>query len=112
MPMKACMHKIPTGEGARGTSWPSAWPVRVEATPAWLSSTEKGVYGKPASEDFRSDANHWKRIVQKSYMQGLGIDWNSVRKVMDMKAGYGGYARTLLFSECKIREIYNRYVIN
>lgn len=95
--MKACMHKIPTGEGARATSWPPEWPVRVESTPSWLSSTEKGVYGKPAAEDFQSDAAHWRRVVAKSYIQGLEIDWNSVRKVMDMKAGYGGYALTQFF---------------
>ncbi|KAG0621314.1 hypothetical protein M758_3G010500 [Ceratodon purpureus] len=96
VPMKACMHKIPSGEGVRGTSWPADWPLRVESTPTWLSSTEAGVYGKPAAEDFRSDTDHWKRVVHKSYMQGLGIDWTSVRKVMDMKAGYGGFAAALI----------------
>jgi len=91
------MHKIPTGEGARGSSWPSEWPVRVQSTPSWLSSTEKGIFGKPAAEDFQSDAAHWKRVVAESYIRELGIDWNSVRKVMDMKAGYGGYAPTPFF---------------
>lgn len=92
VPMKACMHRIPSGEGARGTSWPPEWPVRVESTPSWLRDTGKGVYGKPAAEDFQSDLEHWRRVVAKSYMQGLDIDWKFVRKVMDMKAGYGGYA--------------------
>lgn len=87
--MKACMHRIPSGEGVRGTSWPAEWPLRVESTPAWMNST-KGVFGKPLSEDFRADTDHWKRVVQKSYLEGLDIDWKSVRKVMDMKAGYGG----------------------
>lgn len=88
--MKACMHRIPVGKGSRAASWPVEWPLRVDATPAWLSSTEKGIFGKPQVEDFEADAKHWKRVVEKSYMKGLGIDWNSIRKVMDMKAGYGG----------------------
>jgi len=94
--MKACMHKIPTGEGARATTWPPEWPIRVESTPSWLNSTEEG---KPAAKDFQSDAAHWKLAVSKSYIQGSDIDWNSVRKVMDMNAGYGGYALSHHFLE-------------
>lgn len=87
VPMKACMHKIPTGEGARATTWPPEWPVRVESMPFWLNSTAK---------DFQADAAHWKLAVEKSYIQGSDIDWNSVRKVMDMNAGYGGLAAALV----------------
>jgi hypothetical protein len=89
--MKACIHKLPTTEGARATSWPAEWPLRVESTPAWLSSSERGIYGNPVAEEYRADTEHWKRIIEKSYLQGLGIQWSSVRNVMDMKAGYGGY---------------------
>lgn len=88
--MKPCLHKIPEGKGARGTSWPEEWPVRVESIPSWLSTTDKGIYGKPVAEDFRVDTEHWKHVVSKSYLEGVGIDWTSIRKVMDMKAGYGG----------------------
>jgi hypothetical protein len=89
--MKPCIHKLPATEGARGTSWPADWPLRVDAAPAWLSAAEKGIYGKPVTEDYRLDTEHWKRIIDKSYLQGLGIQWSSIRNVMDMKAGYGGY---------------------
>jgi len=84
------MHKLPSAEGARATSWPADWPLRVEATPSWLSSTEKGIYGGSLAEEYRSDTDHWKRIIEKSYLHGLGINWGSIRNVMDMKAGYGG----------------------
>ncbi|KAK1367725.1 hypothetical protein POM88_033817 [Heracleum sosnowskyi] len=50
-----------------------------------------GVYGKAAPEDFAADYEHWKRVVSASYLTGLGIDWSSVRNVMDMKAVYGGF---------------------
>lgn len=88
--MKACIHKLPSGEGARGTVWPAEWPIRVEATPSWLSATTPGIYGKPAAEDYRMDTDHWKRVIEKSYLQGVGINWDNIRNVMDMKAGYGG----------------------
>lgn len=85
--MNSCIHKI---QGPRATSWPEEWPQRVDATPSWLSDTEKGIYGGNLAEEYRSDTEHWKRIIEKSYLQGLGIDWSAIRNVMDMKAGYGG----------------------
>lgn len=88
--MKACLHKLPSTEGARATTWPTDWPLRAESTPSWLSNSDKGIYGGSLAAEFRSDADHWKRIIEKSYLHGLSIDWSNVRNVMDMKAGYGG----------------------
>jgi hypothetical protein len=87
--MTACIHKIPSEQEARGIEWPQEWPLRLTSAPVWLSK-EKGVYGKPAEADFRSDTEHWHRVVEKSYLRGLGIDWTNIRNVMDMKAVYGG----------------------
>eukprot|EP00249_Psilotum_nudum_P019463 c27264_g1_i2 orf=33-2459(-) len=92
--MTACLHKIPDKEGAHGNEWPEDWPQRLEAAPAWLNNA-KGLYGKAAATDFRTDTEHWQRVVEKSYLKGLGIDWNRVRNVMDMKAAYGGFAAAL-----------------
>lgn len=88
--MKPCMHKIPDAEGARATRWPAEWPLRVESAPYWLSETETGIFGQPLAEEFKSDMEHWKRVIENSYMEGVGIDWSTVRNVMDMKANYGG----------------------
>lgn len=96
VPLKACIHKIPTSDDARAKIWPADWPIRVDSTPSWLSTTETGIYGKPLAEDYQSDSDHWKRIIAKSYLQGVGIKWNSIRNVMDMKAGYGGFAAALV----------------
>ncbi|KAI3807539.1 hypothetical protein L1987_23469 [Smallanthus sonchifolius] len=93
--LEACMHKVPVDESARGSKWPEAWPQRLESPPYWLKTSEVGVYGKPAPEDFTSDYDHWKRVVSKSYLSGLGIDWSSVRNVMDMRSIYGGFAAAL-----------------
>ncbi|XP_076891228.1 putative methyltransferase PMT24 [Bidens hawaiensis] len=93
--LEACMHKVPTDESARGSKWPETWPQRVESPPYWLKSSEVGVYGKPAPEDFTADYENWKRVVLKSYLKGLGIDWSSVRNVMDMRSIYGGFAAAM-----------------
>jgi len=53
------------------------------------------VYGKPAPEDFAADLAHWRKVVRSSYLAGMGIDWKTVRNVMDMRAVYGGLAAAL-----------------
>lgn len=95
VPLQACMHKVPVASSERGSQWPEEWPARVGKAPYWLSSTEVGVYGKPAPEDFVADYEHWKRVVKNSYLKGLGIDWSNVRNVMDMRAVYGGLAAAM-----------------
>jgi SAM-dependent methyltransferase len=90
VPMKACIHRIPTGEGAR-SKWPREWPLRVEFAPSWLTGSKKGIYGSPAVQDYESDTAHWMHVIQKSYLEGVGLNWSTIRNVMDMKAGYGGY---------------------
>lgn len=80
--MESCLHRVPTDE-ERGTEWPEEWPQRLEKVPFWLKGD--------LHDRFISETEHWKRIVSKSYLQGLGIDWSAVRNVMDMKTVYGGY---------------------
>ncbi|KAL7617640.1 hypothetical protein Lser_V15G00341 [Lactuca serriola] len=93
--LQACIHKVPVDSSVRGSEWPKTWPQRLESPPYWLKSSEVGVYGKSAPEDFTADYENWKRVVSKSYLNGLGIDWSSVRNVMDMRAIYGGFAAAL-----------------
>ncbi|KAI3685733.1 hypothetical protein L6452_34991 [Arctium lappa] len=93
--LQACMHRVPVDGSMRGAKWPKRWPKRLESPPYWLKSSEVGVYGKPAPEDFTADYENWKHVVSKSYLNGLGIDWSSVRNVMDMRSIYGGFAAAL-----------------
>ncbi|KAF5454516.1 hypothetical protein F2P56_024174 [Juglans regia] len=95
VPLQSCMHRIPVDETERGTRWPEAWPRRVQAPPYWLNSSQMGIYGKPAPQDFVADLEHWKQVVKTSYMNSLGISWSDVRNVMDMRAVYGGFAAAL-----------------
>ncbi|KAL6228019.1 hypothetical protein ACLB2K_001973 [Fragaria x ananassa] len=95
VPLQACLHKVPVDASERGSQWPEQWPARLDKAPYWLLSSQTGVYGKPAPEDFTADYEHWKRVVDKSYLNGMGINWSSVRNVMDMRSVYGGFAAAL-----------------
>ncbi|XP_074351330.1 putative methyltransferase PMT24 [Apium graveolens] len=95
VPLQLCMHTVPVDEAERGSQWPQEWPRRLQLAPYWLNRSKMGIYGKPASDDFVSDHEHWKRVVSKSYLNGLGISWSNVRNVMDMRAVYGGFAAAL-----------------
>ncbi|KAI3770872.1 hypothetical protein L6452_02020 [Arctium lappa] len=55
VPLQACMHKIPISASERGSEWPEQWPSRMEKPPYWLLSSQVGVYGKAAPEDFTVD---------------------------------------------------------
>ncbi|WOK94577.1 putative methyltransferase PMT24 [Canna indica] len=93
--LQACMHRLPVDSASRGKLWPEQWPLRLEKVPYWLNSSQIGVYGQPAPDDFVSDYEHWKRVVSKSYISGMGINWSNVRNVMDMRSVYGGFAAAL-----------------
>ncbi|PUZ63164.1 hypothetical protein GQ55_3G046000 [Panicum hallii var. hallii] len=93
--LQACLHRVSTDPSARGSQWPAQWPDRLATTPYWLSADQVGVYGKPAPADFAADQEHWRKVVENSYLDGMGIDWKNVRNVMDMRAVYGGFAAAL-----------------
>ncbi|TQE07957.1 hypothetical protein C1H46_006490 [Malus baccata] len=92
--LEACMHKVPEGVLDRGSQWPLQWPSRLQKPPYWLKS-QLDVNGKSAPEDFVSDYKHWKKVVSETYLNGMGINWSTVRNVMDMRAVYGGFAAAL-----------------
>ncbi|XP_050228097.1 probable methyltransferase PMT27 [Mercurialis annua] len=95
VPLQSCMHRVPVDENERGTRWPEDWPNRIQTPPYWINSSQMGIYGKPAPQDFTTDYEHWKHVIRSSYLKGLGISWSNVRNVMDMRAVYGGFAAAL-----------------
>ncbi|KAL6894176.1 hypothetical protein ACP4OV_008274 [Aristida adscensionis] len=84
--IRHCLHKAPVGIEERGSDWPEEWPKRLETFPEWLGDLQTRV---------SADHNHWKAVVEKSYLDGLGIEWSNIRNVMDMRALYGGFAAAL-----------------
>lgn len=84
------MHRLPIDSSSRGVQWPDEWPLRLAKAPYWLRRSQIGVYGKPAPEDYVVDYERWKHIVSRTYTNGMGIDWSTVRNAMDMRSVYGG----------------------
>ncbi|CAN6200530.1 unnamed protein product [Urochloa humidicola] len=105
--LNSCMHRVPTAPSERGARWPPEWPRRVRTPPYWLDAARAGVYGKPEPEDFAVDYDHWRRVVDRSYLNGLGIDWSRVRNVMDMRAAYGGFAAALREKKAWVMNVVN-----
>ncbi|KAL0359144.1 UNVERIFIED_CONTAM: putative methyltransferase PMT23 [Sesamum angustifolium] len=80
VPLDSCL--VPLQDDA--PKWPSAWPERLTDKPPRLPSEPDG------EEMYKGDTRHWSALVSEVYLGGLGVNWSSVRNVMDMNAGYGG----------------------
>lgn len=80
-PIHTCLHRVPAAIEERGSDWPEEWPNRLVNFPDWLGDLQGRLH---------ADQDHWKSVVERSYLNGMGIDWSMIRNVMDMKAIYGG----------------------
>ncbi|KAK4367177.1 hypothetical protein RND71_015057 [Anisodus tanguticus] len=85
-PLDSCLLPLPTSS----YEWPAPWPQRLNTKPLSLSLETD------AEEIFNEDTRHWAALVSDVYLGGLGINWSTVRNVMDMNAGYGGFATALI----------------
>jgi hypothetical protein len=54
--MTHCIHRILD-------SAHSQWQARLMAKLTWLTHTEIGIYGTPATEDDCADTQHWEHVV-------------------------------------------------
>ncbi|GFQ07397.1 probable methyltransferase pmt23 [Phtheirospermum japonicum] len=86
VPLDSCLVPLP-GESYE---WPSTWPERLNDKPPSLSVEPD------AEETFKGDTRHWSALVSEVYLGGLDLNWSNVRNVMDMNAGYGGFAAALI----------------
>ncbi|KZV39273.1 hypothetical protein F511_14574 [Dorcoceras hygrometricum] len=85
-PLDSCLVPLPNNS----QKWPSYWPERLSDVPPSLSSEPD------AEETFKADTRHWSALISEVYLEGLAINWASVRNVMDMNAHYGGFASALI----------------
>ena len=46
--------------------------------------------GKSQQNEFEEDSKHWLRVVEHLYLNGLNLDWATIRNVLDASAHYGG----------------------
>ncbi|KAG6624370.1 probable methyltransferase PMT10 [Carya illinoinensis] len=88
--LKACITPLPeTGYGANVTPW----PARLHYPPDRLQSIEMDAY-KSRKEIFKAESKYWNEIIT-SYVRVFRWKGFKLRNVMDMRAGYGGFAAAL-----------------
>ncbi|KAK3229471.1 hypothetical protein Dsin_001352 [Dipteronia sinensis] len=83
-----CISRLPVDSNL---NWPKRWPQRLSSKPPSLATEPD------AEEAFKNDTKHWLALVSDVYREDLGINWSSIRNVMDMNAGYGGFAAALIY---------------
>ncbi|XP_009597736.1 probable methyltransferase PMT11 [Nicotiana tomentosiformis] len=89
--LKACITRLPEeGYGANITTWPS----RLHDPPERLQSIQLDAYIS-RKELFRAESRFWKEIIE-SYVRALHWKNFKLRNVLDMRAGFGGFAAALI----------------
>ncbi|KAK9061153.1 hypothetical protein SSX86_018333 [Deinandra increscens subsp. villosa] len=89
--LKPCISRLPEdGSGANITKWPE----RLNNPPQRLQSIQLDAY-VTKNDMFIAESKFWNKIVE-GYIRGLGWGRFKIRNVMDMRAGYGGFAAALI----------------
>ncbi|XAR71992.1 Phosphoethanolamine N-methyltransferase [Bertholletia excelsa] len=89
--LKACISRLPEdGSGANLM----AWPARLHNPPARLQSLEMDAFIS-RKELFKAESKYWSEIIE-SYIRALHWKKFKFRNVLDMRAGFGGFAAALI----------------
>ncbi|KAI3470780.1 hypothetical protein Pfo_027443 [Paulownia fortunei] len=89
--LKACIARLPEeGYGSNIT----AWPERLQNPPDRLQSIQIDAYIS-RKELFRAESRYWKEIIE-GYVRALHWSKFKLRNVLDMRAGFGGFAAALI----------------
>ncbi|XP_059456119.1 probable methyltransferase PMT11 isoform X1 [Corylus avellana] len=89
--LKACITRLPeNGYGANVTTW----PARLQTPPDRLQSIQIDAYTS-RKELFKAESKYWNEIIE-SYVRSLHWKKIRLRNVMDMRAGFGGFAAALM----------------
>ncbi|CAN0909804.1 Probable methyltransferase PMT23 [Linum grandiflorum] len=88
-PLRGCISRLPVDKEGEVMSWPETWPYRLNTLPVSLSSDPAIV------EQYNSENKRWASLVSDTYLTKFNISWGGVRNVLDMNAGYGGFAAAL-----------------
>lgn len=89
--LKACITRLPeNGYGANV----SLWPERLRTPPDRLQSIQLDAY-IARKELFKAEAKYWNEIIE-SYVRALHWKKMKLRNVLDMRAGFGGFAAALI----------------
>ncbi|PIA60471.1 hypothetical protein AQUCO_00300166v1 [Aquilegia coerulea] len=89
--LKSCISRLPeNGYGANVTTWPS----RLYNPPDRLKSIQIDAY-LARRELFKAESKYWKEILTR-YIRVYRWKKLKFRNVMDMRAGFGGFAAALV----------------
>lgn len=72
-------------------NWPVPWPERLDVS--YASVPDDSASNK---EKFEADTKYWKQLISEVYFNDFPLNWSSIRNVMDMNAGFGGFAAALI----------------
>ncbi|ONK61987.1 uncharacterized protein A4U43_C08F35640 [Asparagus officinalis] len=88
--LKPCISQLP--ENGYGTNL-TAWPARLHEPPKRLQDVEMDSY-IAKNELFKAEARYWKDIVE-GYIRVFRWKTLRLRNIMDMRAGFGGFAAAI-----------------
>ncbi|OVA15574.1 putative S-adenosyl-L-methionine-dependent methyltransferase [Macleaya cordata] len=89
--LKACISRLPdNGYGSNVTTWPS----RLHNPPDRLQSIQMDAY-MSRKELFKADSKYWNELIG-GYVRAFHWKKLKLRNVMDMRAGFGGFAAALI----------------
>uniref|UniRef100_A0A7N1A765 Methyltransferase n=2 Tax=Kalanchoe fedtschenkoi TaxID=63787 RepID=A0A7N1A765_KALFE len=89
--LKACITRLPqNGYGANVSSWPE----RLVTPPDRLQTVQIDAYTS-RNELFKAEMRFWKEVIS-GYVRAFHWKEIGMRNVLDMRAGYGGFAAAML----------------
>ncbi|KAL6126665.1 hypothetical protein ACLB2K_074711 [Fragaria x ananassa] len=89
--LKPCITRLPdNGYGANVTTWPD----RMQTPPDRLQSIQFDAYIS-RKELFKAESKYWHEIIE-GYVRAFKWKKLRLRNVMDMRAGFGGFAVALI----------------
>ncbi|XP_050384979.1 probable methyltransferase PMT11 [Argentina anserina] len=89
--LKPCITRLPeNGYGANVTTWPD----RMQTPPDRLQSIQFDAYIS-RKELFKAESKYWHEIIE-GYVRAFKWKKLRLRNVMDMRAGFGGFAAALI----------------
>lgn len=89
--LTTCISRLPeNGFGAHITTW----PARLQEPPERLQGVEMDAY-LSKNELFKAESRYWNDIIE-SYVRAFHWKKLRLRNIMDMRAGFGGFASALI----------------
>ncbi|CAL5095411.1 unnamed protein product [Urochloa decumbens] len=90
-PLDSCIFATAVSSSYERNNWPVPWPERLNVR--YASAPGDSASNK---EVFEADTKYWKQVVSEVYFSDFPLNWSSIRNIMDMNAGFGGFAAALI----------------